>query len=297
MVGRNPERGRYWLATSSYVMLATAAAVAVFCVVWWSMQPNEDDVAWILSGLCASATIAAAVGLREIVLRKLSTRYQLERERRERITRNAALTSGKLTLEKHAAMLKNIEHKSHTVGGSISLPQAHWDMFCVCTNYLDRTGREMKSVSAGSPRLAAFRHGQEVIRGLHKHHLLLWAAGESGNLTQEARIRATISEKIETAQRALSVIESALYYYPEEPKLLDSVRAIKNFIVSVRISHLTEEAEKEAFKGRYVKAVDYYYDALYYLSKEKQNLDEQERKFIEKEINVKVAHLQRVLNG
>lgn len=293
----NPVRRRFWLATSSYVMLATAAALAVFCLVWWLSNGEEEGSEWILAGLCASATIGAAIIVREVILRKLYIRYRLEQERNERINRNAVASKGKLTLEKHAALLRGLEKKSYETNTSATVPQTHLEMFRSCTDYLARTDREIPMTQVGSPRLAAFKHGQGVVRNLHKHHLLMWAAGESNILTQEAKIRVTISEKIETAQRALSVLESALQYYPQETQLLDSVKAIKSFIVSVKISHLTEEAEKEAFKGRYEKAIDLYYDALFYLSKEEKDLDREEKNYVEREISAKIGNLQRALNG
>lgn len=291
----NPVRRRFWLATSSYVMLATAAALAVFCFVWWMSHGEEEGSEWILAGFCAAATIGAAIVIREVILRKLYIRYQLEQERNERINRSAV--KGKLTLEKHAALLRGLEKRSYATNASATTPQTHLDMFRSCTDYLSRTDREIPTMQVGSPRLAAFKHGQEVVRNLHKHHLLMWAAGESNILTQEAKIRVTISEKIETAQRAISILESALQYYPQETQLLDSVKAIKAFIVSVRISHLTEEAEKETFKGRYAQAIDLYYDALYYLSKEEKDLDREEKAYAEREISAKIGNLQSALNG
>lgn len=296
MTEKNPVRRPFWLATSSYVMLVTAAAIAVFCIVWWFMQGEGEDSPWIFAGLCACATIGFAVAVRELFLRKLYVRYELESERVKRLHRNALAAKGKLTLEKHAVMLKNLEKRSQQAGGSVQ-PQTHLEIFRSCNDYLARTDREIPTVTVGSPRLAAFRRGQEVIKTLHKRHLLMWAAGESNILTQEAKIRVTIAEKIETAQRALSVLESALQYYPDELQLLDSVKAIKGFIISVRVSHLTEEAEREAFKGRYAKAIDFYYDALFYLSKESENLPEDEQKMIEREISLKIDNLQRALNG
>lgn len=290
-------RRRYWLATSSYVMLATAAAIAVFCLVWWISHPDEEGGELILAGLCASATIGAAIIVREVILRKLSIRYQLEQERTERLNRNAVAAKGKLSLERHAAMLQGLEKRSYETNFRSSSPETHLELFRSCNDYLARTDREIPTVAVGSPRLAAFKHGQEVVRNLHKRHLLMWASGESNILTQEAKIRVTMSEKIETAQRAMSVLESALQYYPNEAQLLDSVKAIKGFIVSVRISHLTEEAEKETFKHRYDKAIDLYQDALFYLSREQENLDEDEKRFVEHEISSKIHRLQRALNG
>jgi hypothetical protein len=295
MMQNRPPKRPFWLATSSYVMLSLAAAAAVFCLVWWLQEDEESP--WILAGLCACFTMALTVGVRELLLRKLYRRLQLENNRGERLAKNALAARGKLTLEKHSTMLHRIERRSFEAAASGTTPQTHLDIFRSCNDYLERTEREIGTVAVGSPRLAAFRHGQEVIRSLHRRHLLMWAAGESNQLTQEAKIRATIAEKIETAQRALSVLESALYYYPDETQLLESIEAIKGFIISVRVSHLTEEAEKEAFKGRYAKAIDLYYDALFYLSKESEHLPGSERKMIEEEIAFKIDSLQKALNG
>ena len=77
-----------------------------------------------------------------------------------------------------------------------------------------------------------------------------------------------MSDKIETAQRALEVIDSALKLYPEESELLESERAVREFISSVKVSHWVELAERAAFKGYYARAIDRYRDALFYLSRE-----------------------------
>jgi hypothetical protein len=78
-----------------------------------------------------------------------------------------------------------------------------------------------------------------------------------------------MSDKIETAHRALEVIDSALNLYPEEADLRESEAAVHEFISSVKVSHWIELAERAAFKGYYARAIDRYRDALFYLSREK----------------------------
>jgi len=114
----------------------------------------------------------------------------------------------------------------------------------------------------------AVRSGQERVRPLARHHMLSWARGASHALTHEAQQRFRMSDKIETAQRALEVIDSALKLYPDETELLESERAVREFISSVKVSHWVELAERAAFKGYYARAIDRYRDALFYLSRE-----------------------------
>ena len=68
------------------------------------------------------------------------------------------------------------------------------------------------------------------MRTLQRHHLLTWARNSSRSLTYEAQQRARTSDKIETANRALHCLESALKFYPEETDLNDSSVAIREFI-------------------------------------------------------------------
>ena len=85
------------------------------------------------------------------------------------------------------------------------------------------------------------------------------------NRTRDAQQRARISDKIETANRALECIDSALRLYPDEIELNESKVAIGEFIASVRVAHWVELAERSAFKGHYRRAIDRYKDALFYL--------------------------------
>jgi len=103
---------------------------------------------------------------------------------------------------------------------------------------------------------------------LQRHHLLTWARGSARSLTHEAQQRVRLYEKVETANRALECIDSALKLYPDEEELKVSARAVRDFITSSRVAHWVELAERAAFKGYYRRAIDRYRDALFYLTRD-----------------------------
>lgn len=228
--------------------------------------------------------------LREVFLRQSRERFLMAQKMLDYNLRGSAVpNSNKLTLEKNALLIRDIEQKSEAARVLGKLSEAHFDVFEVCSQYLQRTERELETIAAGSPRLAAIRRGREKVSELHRHHLLNWAAIESKSLTQEARIRATMSEKLEAAQRALSVLDSALEYYPDEAQLQESADAVQDFIASIKISHWIELAERAAFKGDNKRAVRNYRDALFYLGRE--NVRNEERDLIAEKINQEIEKL------
>jgi tetratricopeptide (TPR) repeat protein len=113
------------------------------------------------------------------------------------------------------------------------------------------------------------------VRVLQKHHLLTWARDSALSLTHEAQQRARLHEKIETANRALDCIDSAHQKYPEEEELNRSAAAVREFIVSSRVAHWVELAQRASFKGRYRRAIDCYRDALFYLTRAEASSDHQ----------------------
>ena len=115
--------------------------------------------------------------------------------------------------------------------------------------------------------------GRTRVRTLQKHHLLTWARGSARALTHEAQQRARLYEKVETANRALEYIDSALKFYPDEEELKVSAQAVREFITSSRVAHWVELAERAAFKGYYRRAIDRYQDALFYLTRDGSDQD------------------------
>jgi hypothetical protein len=77
-----------------------------------------------------------------------------------------------------------------------------------------------------------------------------------------------MSDKIETANRAVECLDYALTICPNELELKESKLAITEFIASVKVAHWVELAERAAFKGHYRRAIDRYKDALFYLERE-----------------------------
>jgi tetratricopeptide (TPR) repeat protein len=279
--------------------LAVAISAAIFFLVWGILHEGEE-MPWIPAGILASISIATAVVVREFFLRRARNQFLRAQKRLDYNLTSAAQhkskdSNNKLTIEKNAAILRNIERKSEAARILGKLPDAHWEVFEICNEYLQITERELQTVGVGSPRLPALRLGREKIQELHKFHLLTWAAVETKTLTQEARIRATIAEKLETAQKALAVLDSALQFYPNEAELTASATAVEEFIASIKVSHWIEQAERSAFKGNYKRAVSHYRDALFYLARE--NVRSEEREMIAEKINAEIEKLREISGG
>ncbi|HEV2765001.1 MAG TPA: hypothetical protein VGV38_18605, partial [Pyrinomonadaceae bacterium] len=146
-------------------------------------------------------------------------------------------------------------------------PEAHMEAFRLCVEYLSNTEEAIRSTKTAPDVRVALHAGRERVRELQRHHLLAWAREEAKRLTTEARRRVRVSDKMETAQMAVGVIDEALKVYPEEPELRASALAARDFVASVRIAHWVEMAERAAFRGRYARAIARYRDALFYVSR------------------------------
>lgn len=291
-------RRPFWLPAPAYYFLTLGVALAVFFLVWGALH-DGDDMPLMMAGVSAGVIIFTAAVIREVFLRQSRNEFLRAQKRLDYNLRGAYAAShrnsNKLTLEKNALLIKEIEKKSEAARILGKLAVAHLDVFEVCNEYLQLTERELETVAVGSPRLAAIRRGREKISELHKRHLLNWAAIESKSLTQEAGVRATINEKLETAQKALSVLEAALHYYPNEAQLQDSANAVQGFIASIKISNWIEQAERAVFKGNYKRAISYYRDALFYLGRE--NVRSEERDLIAEKINFEIEKLRELLKN
>lgn len=252
-----------------YLLAAFVAAIALFFGLWWTLVSGGDEAPWIPAGLAASVVLLVALSAREVVMRRAWTRYLLDQG-----SESSARTSGehKRSPEKSqsssmlSATWRNIQRQSEDADSSTS-PEAHYDVFHVCQDYLATADETLKSTTLSSDKRNSLRAAQERARTLQKHHLLTWARDSSRALTYEAQQRARMSERIEAANRALHCLETALTFYPQETELEESSSAIREFISSVKVAHWVELAERSAFKGHYRRAIDRYKDALFYLSR------------------------------
>lgn len=281
----------FWIPVSNYFALTFAFAVAVFFFVLGILHEDNEDFSFIFAGICFCIVVVTAV----LVRGKLVLRYQMrllviqESFNSKPITYKKHVENKKLTIEKNNLILKDIERKSKAADVLGKLSDAHWEVFELCNSYLNIAEKELETVGAGSPRISSLRKGTDKIRKLHKHHLLAWAANESKTYTQESRVSIDIDKKIESGNRALLVLETALQFYPNNQQLLESIVAVSEFIVSTKVSKWIEEAEMAAFNGDNQRAITLYRDSLFLLARE--NVRTEEKDLIAEKINFEIEKL------
>lgn len=233
---------------------------------------GDDEAPWIPAGLGASVVLLVALSAREVVMRRAWTRYLLEQggEVSSQTIREKKATSGKAHSSSSSllsASWRNLQKQSERAD-SAPTPDSHLDVFHLCQDYLASIEAALRANNLLAEKRIALKRSQDRVRGLQKHHLLVWARDSSRALTFEAQQRGRMSEKIEAANRALHCVESAQKYYPDEAELNESNIAIHEFIASVKVAHWVELAERSAFKGHYRRAIERYKDALFYLNRE-----------------------------
>jgi hypothetical protein len=258
-------------SSSGYLVAAGAAAAALFFILWWMLLSGGDEAPWVPAGLAASVVMLVAVSAREVVLRRAWTRHLLEHnshdERSRTQYRSSSADTGLRSPNVHAAVLRALQKQSTAANAPGALPEAHLEAYHLCQDYLANSDQALNTARLHTESRLALRTGQERVRALQKHHLLNWAKGASRNLTHEAQQKVRVSEKIEVAMRALDCIDLAVKVYPDEPELTESGDAVREFMVSVKVAHWVELAERSAFKGHYRRAIDRYRDALFYLTR------------------------------
>jgi len=270
---RRPSRARM-PSTSGYMVAAAAAAVALFFVLWWMLQGEENP--WVPAGLAASVVMLVAVSAREVVMRRAWTRYILDDDKHGKRGHAVSGRSSKLrntqTGNLQSAALRALQKQSAEADAG-DAPETHRELYELCGDYLEGAEEALRSPELPAESRLALRAGQERVRTLQRHHLLTWARGAARSLTREAQQRVRLYEKVETANRALECIDSALKVYPDEEELNRSAGAVREFITSSRVAHWVELAERAAFKGHYRRAIDCYRDALFYLTRDSLDRD------------------------
>jgi hypothetical protein len=266
------------------MLTAVVISVVVFFGLWWLLSLGGDEAPLLPAGLAASVVLLVAFAAREVVMRRAWARYTHELEMR---MGSEGVQAAAVGLQRPAARKASVSTTANSLRAlqqslaqadeaGVQNPAAHLEAFRLCEQYLATTEETIRASGTAADVRVALRAGQERVRGLQKHHLLAWARGEAQRLTHEAQRRVSVSDKIETAMRALDVINEALQVYPNEPELRDSALAVHNFIASVKVAHWVELAERAAFRGRYTRAVARYRDALFYLSRAEMSDDARE---------------------
>jgi hypothetical protein len=281
----------FWFPASRYFAFSFVFAVLVSSFLIGILHEENDDFSYIVAGISFVVVMMTAFLLRG----KLVIRYQvrlLESHQgieTKKVGKQPAQNSKKLTIEKNNVILKNIEQKSKAANVLSKFAEAHWEVFELCNNYLSFVAAEMLTVGAGSPRIVALRRGKQKIGKLHKQHLLAWAAIESKNLTKQSKAETDLVSKIELGIKAVKVLESASEYYPGDTQLLESIVAVKEFIVSTKVSAWIEEAENAKFSNENQKAIKLYRDALFLVTRE--SLQAQDKQLITEKINFEIEKL------
>ncbi|MDQ3634653.1 MAG: hypothetical protein M3405_09120 [Acidobacteriota bacterium] len=285
------------LPTASFYFLTVAIALVLFFIVWGVLEEFGDKSPWIYAGIFSSIILLSAVIARESVFRKqkffssAAVGYEDRYNKASQLHRKKRSSPG-FSLQQNASILKQIEKYSKAARINKSLPEKHLEVFNFCEEYLTTTAKELKKAEIGSTKWGAIKNGRRKVKVLHKHHLISWAAIESRRLTKAAKISGSMAGKIETGQKATLVLESALDFYPENTKLLESIEVVNDFVSSIKISHWIEQAEKAEFKGNYKRAESNYQDALFYLAREDvTGLDKQE---VAEMINMKIKGLKKL---
>ena len=293
-------RHPFWLPASNYYILTAAVSIAFFFLIWGILNQGGEETPWIPAGIGSSIVLGSAVFLREVILKKAQNRYLLAQKKLDYNLNKVSLhgnvnkNENKFTIEKNARLIRDIQQKSDAARLLAKLPDAHWEVFEICNEYLSINKKELETIGVGSPRLAALIRGKDVIAQIHKFHLLAWAEIESKSLTQEAKNQVKFSEKLKDAQKALSVLQSALQFYPNEARLKDSEGALEEFVASIKISHSLEQAERAKFKENYRRAISLYRDALFSLARE--NLKNAERELLAEKINSEIEKIRQLEN-
>jgi hypothetical protein len=294
-------RRPFWYSAINYYLLASAVCLFLFFLGWGLLHDAGEETPSITSGIGALLLLGGAVLMREALLKRsvhaVQGASQLQHIRDDMRPRPPLppQTSDKLTIERNAALISEIGRKSDAAEVLGSYAAVHREIFDLCDAYLTKSGLELRHIGIGSPRLGALRKGRETVSRYHRYHLLRWAEIETGNLNRRAMETAAASDKVDAAHSALGIIDFALGFYPEERPLIDSRAALGEIVVSIEVSALVEEAEREVFQGNIRNARRNYRDALFLLGRD--NVHNEGRDIAAERIIAEIEKLDRADYG
>ncbi|HLM55637.1 MAG TPA: hypothetical protein VK422_05870 [Pyrinomonadaceae bacterium] len=279
---RRPRSHPRMPSTAGYMFVSVGLSFALFLSIWFLLRTDGDEAPWLPAGLAAGFVILTAAAAREVVMRRAWARYTREMEvamGAGEVMRPAPVMAkpaaapvvNRTGMQASIATLRNLQQRLGELDAPGTPADAHAEAYRTCEQHLAASDEVLRTATGAAELRVALRSAQERVRALQKKHLLLWARGEATRLTQEAQRRVRLSDKIETAQRALEVLDEALRAYPGEQELRDSAGAVRDFIASVKVGQWVEMAERSAFRGKYGRAISRYRDALFYLSRADMN--------------------------
>jgi len=231
-------RTPFWLPATGFYFLVFGVAVGTFFFVILIFHDGGNEVEIVSSGLAASGVLIFGVILREVVFRGVRGRY-IERQRMLDMNLGSVPTpSGeysigrKFTLEQNATALEAIKQKSDAAKVFGRISEGHREVFELCAEYRQIVNAEIPKTHPESPRLKAMIRGRRKTGELQQYHLLRWAEIESKRFAEKAVAAISDSERSEFAEKARGILQFALGYYPEDPRLVESARFLDMFEAS-----------------------------------------------------------------
>ncbi|MBL8180820.1 MAG: hypothetical protein JNL64_04345 [Blastocatellia bacterium] len=285
MRSRKPKRPQpFYLPAANYYVLTFAIGTGIFFVVWGLLHDTADEMPWVTAGVVFSIFVGGAVIVREVLIRRARKRFErtkreMDHQLAEAMTKvRAKGRAPKLTIEQNQLLLSEITKKSEAAKVLGKFADAHREVFELCSSYISVAQRELPTVNVGSPRLPALRKGATKAEKLRRFHVLAWAQIETTRLTQAAQASDRSVEKIASVQEAISLIDTAILHCPDELSLNDTRSLLAEMLLSVRVAHFEERAERAIFNGQRREALAYYRDALFHLGRENRSSVERELK-------------------
>lgn len=263
----NERRVPFWLPMVNYYLLAFGIALAMFFLIRAVGPDGRGENSQTIAFVVGMTILGIAVVLREFILRNARRNLYRDQKRLDRSLAGFAhlkndRTAEKITVEQNELIIGEIRKKSEAARVLSKLSAGHQEVVAMCSEYLAMNQRELQNVGVGSPRIAGFVRGREVISKIYRYHMLKWAELETQEFTQIAAGRVKIEDKLEQVQKALTVVDTALDAFPVETNLLESKRALIAAGDSLRVSGHLEFAEKATQAGEHTIAIDQYEQAL-----------------------------------
>lgn len=251
------------MSALSYYILCIAVSAAFFFIVWGLLRDVGVETPWATAGVGASILLAGSVVLREFVLRPAKLRARQTKRQPD-----AATADGKLTVEQSASLLNEIKRRSDAANVLGTFSAGHKQVFELCAEYLNLIEAELQRMNPGSPRLKPFLDGRARAANAHRFHMLRWAEIEATELTRLAQSDDGTEDRARAAQKALSVINTALVAYPGERALIESKSLLTELAVSVEVRDHIARAESALREGDTTGAIRYYKEALFSLARD-----------------------------
>jgi len=265
----------------------------MFFIVWAVLLESGESAGFIPAGIVAGVLMITAVVIREYLVRRarLSTLEDAhDNELHFKPLKRKRYSPKKLSIGRNEKMIAGIYEQSKAAYALGEVSVAHWEAFESCDRYLRLTRQEIARTHINSPRLKPMTKSRGKIKKLHKRHLLKWAKSISSEHMIRSKEEGLTSEsRIKYARMAQRDISTALEFYPREKNLIDSAEAVNEYIETINIAHMVEEAEAVSMTGDDALAMVIFQKALIEL--DNAGFPNRDKEMIAEKIRAEIAKL------